>query len=514
MTSPPRTINYDALVDWDLDGNYTGPYDNVIEHVLATDTIAIAGQGRDQARGTSPPQIPTLAYALKNTDRRYSSENDGSPLTEKLRAGRPCQVRATSDTDWLLNSPDVLLDSPLYLLGGTLERAIFTGQIDALDEEPDPNRQRVRLKARGRLDRLAKTRVATQLHTDITTGQAMVNLLTAAGLSSSEYDVDSDMVANGRILSYWYGDGRDAKAQAFELWATEGYSAFIGEDDDGVIVVQGRNYRTLNARSQDVQSVFLDEATDGGLRHVGFRISPGLRDIINRPYVDIEPRAAASLAQVWSYTPVITLDGSGAATVQAKPSQPFTGAVTPVVTTDFTLSSGTVSVTLSRTSGALTEIQFSGGSAGATISDLRLRAQSYVSSGTERVETNVDVSDSITAYGEQPLQLDAWPGLAPADAVSLCDAMALAYMEPRAVVEIDVANVDVLHTYEILKLTVSDRIQVVCFHAGADLEVLIETRKHRITPTLHLLTLGCEKVVEGDWSLYDIGLYGSGLFGQ
>lgn len=513
MTSP-RTLTYEAVVDWDNNGNYTGTYDDVIEHVLAEERIAVTGQGRDQARGTAPPQIPTMVYALRNTDRRYSSENTSSVLAGKLLLGRPCQLRVIGGTDWLLDSADVSLSSSVYFLGGTTDRAIFTGELDGLDEEPEPARQRVKLTARGRLGRLSRARVTTQIYTDVTTGEAMEYLLIAAGLSAAEYTIDDDVIDNGRILSYWYGDGRDVYKQALELWASEGYSAFFGEDQDGVIVFQGRNYRTLTERSQEIQATYTDETTEGGLRHIGFRIQPSLRDIINRPVVEIVLRAAASLGVVWEYDETITLDGSGAASIIAKPSTPFTGAVTPVVTTDFTLSAGVVSVALSRTSGTMTEIQFSGGTAGATVSALQLRAQAFEETATIEAETLVDTTDSVTAYGERTVRLDVWPGLAPTDAISLCDAMVLAYQEPRAVVQVDIANVDGLHAHEILNRDIGDRIHVNCFQAGADIDVTIETKIHRIHPQLHTVTFGCEKVVEFDWALYDIDLYGSGLFGQ
>jgi hypothetical protein len=508
---------YASLVDWDNDGTYTGPYDDVSSFVLPAEQITISGQGRDQARATAPPQQPRMDQTLINLDRRFSSQFASSVLAGTLLPGRPTQFRVLPGVDWLLDSPDVAMDSPDHFMDGSGPTGVlFTGQIDVIDEEPTQWPPLVRITSHGRMARLERVRVETQLYTNVTTGAAMVALLAAAGLTGAEYSVDSDVITNGRILSYWYGDGSDALSQAYLLWSTEGYSAFFGETDAGVIIFQGRNYRTLSERSQEVQATFRDTRVDDDLWHVGFRLHPGMRDVINRPVVEeVVQRAAAALGVIWEYDPVLTLDGTGAAAVTARPSDPFTAAVAPVVTTDFTLSAGTVSVALSRTSGASTEIQFSGGSPGATVSALQLRASSLVQTGVVSAETLIDTSGSIATYGERSLSLDVWPGIALTDAVSLCDAMALAYAEPRPIVEFDFVAADAAFFAAIMTLQLGDRIHVVDFWAGADMDVLIEQRTHRITtgPT-HAITLGCEKVVEADWGLYDVDLYGVGLFGQ
>jgi hypothetical protein len=516
MSSP--SSRYTSLVDWDANGNYTGTYDDITHYVLPADTITVSGQGRDQARGTAPPQQPRMEQTLLNLDRLFSSEFASSPLAGNLLPGRPTQFRITIGNDWLMDSPDVPMDSPEHFMEGAgFAYALFTGVIDSIDEDPILGRNRVRLTSHGRLSRLERARVETQLYASITTGAAMQYLLAAAGLSASEYSIDSDVVTNGRILAYWYGDGSDAYSQALALWATEGYSAFFGEDEDGIILFQGRNYRTLSERSQEVQATFRDVLSGDDLWHVGFRLHPGIRDVINRPVVEIVQRQAAALAVVWEYgSNVLTLDGTGAASVRAAPSDPFVGAVAPSVASgDFVVSAGTVSVALSRASGASTEIQFSGGSPGATISTLRLRAQVMAVTGGVTAETLIDTSASIATYGERSLQLDALPGLALTDAVSLCDAMAIAYQEPRPVVELDTVNDERRVAVQIMRLLIGDRIHVVDSWSGADLDVLIEQRRHRITngPS-HLVTFGCEKVVEADWGLYDDGLYGVALFGQ
>lgn len=513
MTS--RTAEYQALVDWNNDGDFLDTNEDVAAYVLADESVSVSGQGRDHARGIAPPQTSTMEYALNNADRRFSYENTGSVLAGSLLPGRKTQLRALIGTDWLMESSAVLMESPDYLMEGVGSAPVFTGQIDVIDEDPGIGRRLARMTSHGRIGRISLISVVTPLYTQVTTGQAMGYLLAAAGLAASDYSIDSDVISSGRMLSYWFADGRDALALALELWATEGYSAFLGEDEDGVIVFQGRNYRTITSRSQVVQATFRDIETTSDYYHVGFRISPAIRDVINRPYVDqVVPRVLADLAVVWQYDTVITLGPTGGASVTAKPSDPFSGAVAPVAGADFTMSVGTVTVALSRDSGGLTDIVFSGGTAGAQVSALQLRAQALTASGSVTVETGIDTSASKAKYGERAQALAVWPGIALTDAQSLCDGMAIAYQEPRPIIEIDVVNADWPHLLQILARKVGDRIHVVDFQAGADLDATIESKAHRITggPT-HLLTMGLEKVVESDWALYDVDLYGTGLFG-
>lgn len=510
-----RVATYAVLVDWAGNGDFAGSYEDVTIDVDPEAGLTVNGQGRDQARGTAPPQQSILECVLRNDDQIYSSQNPLSPLAGKLLPGRLAQLRAATST-WLLDSPDVLMDDRDVLMEGGATQILFTGQTEEMAEHPTLPDRSVALSARGRMARLEKIRVDTILYENITTGTAMEHLLVAAGLNSSEYAVDGDVITAGRVLAYWYGDGRSALEQAYELWSTEGYSAFFGEDELGVIVFQGRNFRTLNQASQVVQATFRDQLTTGDLFHIGVRIIPGMRDIINRPYVEeVVLRTAQSSAAIWTYSQTITLDGSGAAVVRAVPNFPFKSAVTPAVTTDFTLSAGTVTVALSRSSGGSTDISFSAGTPGATITSLQLRAQEMRAVSTVRAETALDTSSSINKYGTRAQALDAWPGIAVTDAVSLCDAMAIAYQEPRPIVEIDVVNADISHLAQIINRRIGDRLHVVSAQAVADFDVTLETKKQWVTPgPTHWATFSCEKVVESGWGRYDIDVYGTGLFGQ
>lgn len=533
-----RLAVYSPQTSWDNSGDYNGPYDNLIADIDGEAGISIT-RGRDQARGRGNGRVASSDHTLNNTSRRYSAEYPGSPLVGQLLPGRPHRIGATCGSDVLMDAPDVFMDDEDKFVDGFASIYLFTGTIDDIEQRPALGERRVSVRSLGSLQKLQGRRISTHLYESITTGQAVVYALIAGGLTSDEYDVDGDMITNGRTLSYWYADDEDLDAVINRLvFDTEGYPAAKYERGDGTIAIEGRNYRTLADRSQIIQATFYDTNLSGdadmdaddvlmddsaavmdggtlGLYHVGVRYTPGIRDVINAATQEVITRTAQTSAAVWTYGQTITLDSSGAASVIAKPSDPFKTAITPVVVTDFTLSAGTVSVSLSRTSGGSTEIQFSGGTVGATITNLQLRAQSMLSVSTVRVGNQVDASSSQTAYGERSAQLNGWPGMTVGQAESLCDGVVIAYGDPRPLIEVDLVNGSGRLLRQIMGHEVSDRIRVIESHTGIDLELTIEQITHRIaTGRIHTATFACEKVVEADWGRYDVSLFGFGVYGQ
>ena len=77
---------------------------------------------------------------------------------------------------------------------------------------------------------------------------------------------------------------------------------------------------------------------------------------------------------------------------------------------DYTLDAGAVTVTvLPRERANRATIRLVAGSAGATISGLRLRGQPITSSGEDEVSARD--SGSVTAYGPHGLPYNVWAGL-------------------------------------------------------------------------------------------------------
>jgi len=537
-----RQATYLIQTSWDGSGDYTGASDDVTADVDGDAGVTIT-RGRDQSRGRGLGRVATTGHTLRNDHRRYSA--GGAELSASLLPGRPHRVGVTYGGTVLMDDASVTMDDALAIMDGRSTSYLFTGSLDDIQQRPALGERRVTVTALGSLLKLRGQRISTPLYQSITTGQAVAYAFAAAGLASTEYEIDADMTANGRTLAYWYADDEDLYDVVARLVLdTEGYPAYLGERGDGVIEVQGRNYRSLTTRCLIAQAVFWDRVTsdatgnalmddpdvqmddpdvfmDGGgygLYHVDFRYVPGIRDVVNDVTQEVVTRAAQSSAVVWTSGQTVTLDDAGAATVTAKPNDPFLSAITPSTGGgDFTLSAGTVTVALSRTSGGSTAIQFSAGTPGATVSNLRLRAQSYTATSTVRVGHTVDTVLSQSNYGVRSAQLNGWPGLTVLEATSLCDGVAFAYADPRPLIEIDVVNGDGAHLQQIMRLDVGTRIRAVDRHTGVSLELSIEQITHRITTgRIHRTTYACEKVVQSDWARWDEAIYDDleAIYGQ
>lgn len=86
------TFTYDVAVDWDYSGSgtadFTGTHDDITAYVMRCsgsqginkETENVASEGK-------------CSLTLRNTDRRFSPKNSGSPLYGKLLVGKPVRVR-------------------------------------------------------------------------------------------------------------------------------------------------------------------------------------------------------------------------------------------------------------------------------------------------------------------------------------------------------------------------------------------------------------------------------------
>ncbi|MCC7205722.1 MAG: hypothetical protein IT323_00350 [Anaerolineae bacterium] len=94
------TTTWTITVDWDRNGNFSGPYDDVTAYVISADWTLGMGHPFQEAADNS-----VLKLVLNNADRRFSPENGSSPLYGKLVPFRPVRIQSndgtTTRTHWV-----------------------------------------------------------------------------------------------------------------------------------------------------------------------------------------------------------------------------------------------------------------------------------------------------------------------------------------------------------------------------------------------------------------------------
>jgi hypothetical protein len=199
------------------------------------------------------------------------------------------------------------------------------------------------------------------------------------------------------------------------------------------------------------------------------------------------------------------------------------GAVAPVLATDYTVSGGTVSVSLAASSGLVAFITITATSGTPTVSGLQLRAQALTSAYETTVQNSVDASASITKFSPIPgadipipLQVDGWPEIDQPNAQAVCDAWVSRYMVQRPAVTITIRNADQAHVLQMLRRQVSDRITLVERNSGLSADVWINSIRHEISGD-HIggvtTILGCEKVEEVGGAVWDLSPWDTGVWG-
>jgi hypothetical protein len=339
--------------------------------------------GRDTARAQSPVSPGEATFSINNSSRDYSPNNASSPITGLVLPGRACFLKATHA-------------STTYTL--------FQGFLD--NYEVQPEEQAVSFTAVDALARLRGVNITTDLHTSIRAGEAIGVILDGVGWSGTARDLD----VGGSIFPYWWENSTDAYDALMKVLQSEGPPSIAFVDASGNFVFRDRHHRLTDAASVTSQATFKDSGTDSAGSVVfgsPFGFDAGWRDIVNVAEFSVDERAPSSAREViWQDESVINFAASEVVVIEAEATDPFTGAITPAADVDFTQVSGTVTATLSRTSGQVTAITLTAGAGAARIQDLQLRATPIPVVRTRKVSTSD--ATSITNYGTRN-----WPDDAP-----------------------------------------------------------------------------------------------------
>ncbi|GAA3852576.1 hypothetical protein GCM10023084_03510 [Streptomyces lacrimifluminis] len=491
---------YEMAIDWQNDGSFTNPYDNVTDDVL--DRGVTVTYGREQGRQLSPGAVGSAGMVLCNASRLYSPERADSPLADDIGPARPVRFQVAHD--------------------GTIY-PIFTGRIDDFNLRADYADRSATITALDGLSLLQGLDITTEILTAPRTGQIIDRILTAVGWTAPR-----DLDPGATHARYWWADSEDAFDALQAVVRSEGPPAIAYVAPDGTFVFRDRHHRLLDAVSRTSQATFAQPEFDcdgppvTGFGYTApFEYEHGWRDIINSVNLDIADRIANSEPSVvWEYGSPLTIVSGETIELEASASDPFTAAITPVAGTDYTVSGGTLSVSLTRTSGQSTGVRLTAIGA-VTVGGLQLRATSLPQSSVTKV-TQTDPS-SVSAHGERTYQQQV-PWVNSADALAVAQLVIAHYATRRPTVKLRVASCDDDHFEQVVTRTISDRITIVNAELGLDAGFFVETVTHTVDrmnperPPVHAVVLGCERVLQAATTTpftFDLAAHGfdDGYFG-
>jgi hypothetical protein len=492
-------------VSWDGSGDYTGDFDDVTNDVAASPGITI-DEGRDGTRALSPPKVNAFDFELHNEGRAYSQENPGSPIYQRVLTNRPVRISALHG-DGVLYRADALYRADGYYRGQGVYR-LATGTIDDVAQTTAIGAQRVRLSNLAAADMLIDKKITIGLRTNIRTDEAFTELLDVAGWPAAKRDI----TPGDTTLLYWWVDERQPWACILELLAAEGPGA-VYVDGDGVIHFEGRNYRTITARSMTSQASFSDLQPDAdALWFTALNYDPGFKNLINRATYATKRRALGSLTKVWEYGASLTLSSNQIMTLIARSSEPFQNAIVPQDTVDYAVSAGSVSLAMDDPDGLVAVITLSAGASGATVDGvtsegIQLRAEPLAVLSETTVQNSTDASTSIATYGERTHDVPGWPEIDAPAAEAVCNAWVSRYMVQRPQVTAVLRNADGNHVEQQLRRQVSDRIRLTETNTGLDADVWIESKRTTIAGAgAHMIQteLICEMAAALSGAVWDV----------
>lgn len=472
------------------------PYADVTGRTLARTALSWK-VGRDQARSLSAIAGGSMGLELDNRSRDYSPDNPASPLYGYLGPGKPAVVTAT--------------------FGGT-EYPLFRGVLDDYDIMPERAERSVKLTVLDLLGGLAQAKIFTDLYPSLQTGEAINKVLDAVGWPADARDIDQ----GATTCRWWCEDDTTALEAINRLVESEGPPGFCYIDGLGKVVFRSRHHRITEARSLSAQQTFSEGAA--GDPEPGFSppmsYNVGWRDLINDITVSVEDRRPEMLfSDAYTSQDTITLAPNEARDIQVRAQNPFLYAKTPVAGTDYTLLSGSMTVSLSRTSGQSTIIRVTAGGGGVTFEGLRMRAV-MVSSATTYQVHGQDV-DSIQRYGLKTSDTETslpWASLN--DVKAIVEVILGLRSERLPIVSIVVNNENNTRLGAVLGRQLSDRIHIKESETFTDHDFYIEQISHNIEQAgmLHTAEFGCERVREQVSNVFTFNDaargFDKGLFGR
>jgi hypothetical protein len=468
---------YHLALDWFRQGTYGGVYDDVTRAVDNNELVV--EYGRETASATSRSTAGKLTFGLNNPLRVYSPENTTSPLNGRVVPGTPTRLQVT-------------FESTIYTL--------HQGALDGVGADPNRAARTVSGESLDLWGQLGAEKLSTPLYRGLRTGEAIGRVLDAVGWKGPR-DLDPGVT----VMPWWWEEDTDAAAAVDKILASEGPPSIAYVQGD-TFTFRDRHHRLRRAASQTSQGLFTHivpagsgPAGDFKMLRDSFSYDHGLTAISNSVSFSVDQRAARPVAEVWSSEDPLVVGSGQTVQVVAQASDPFMDAVTPQSGVDFVLSSGTVTVTLSRTSGQSTTLFVTATSGPAVVTRLAVRATPIQVARTVKVSTEDQAS--IGTYGRR-----SWPGDAgfagADDAWAIAQRIVATYASNRPTITFSIAYVPgapslpARYMRQILQRRISDRISIRNDAMGLSGDYIIERITHTIRKLglIHRVEFACQAV--------------------
>jgi hypothetical protein len=467
--------------DWSRNGSFANASENVTQRLTGDISITL---GRNEPRATTDAGAGKMTFTLLNFDRVLSPENTVSPIYGRVLPG--------TNVQYLVTDPAT-----------AATRKLASGPIGDLDFDTTTAGRPVSVSVTDGWGTPGSEQLSTPVYSGQRTGYLIGVILDAIGWTGPR-----DLDAGATVVDWWWEEGNDAATAITNLVNSEGPPA-IAYVDGGTFIFRDRLHRLTRTASLVSQGLYTQRIPAGPVNNGDnkilrgtFSYDYGLKNILNSVTITVGQRQPTDTEVVWTTDEQINLVANEVRTYVAQGSDPFINAIVPVPIVmvadgvsvgDYTMTAGSVTMGISRTSGASCFITVTAGGAGAIVQGLALRATPLPVARTIQIQE--EDAASVATFTRKK-----WDGTAPwanqYDARAIAQRIIAVYAQPRPALTFSVANVSAAHLTRILACQISDRITVRNDEMALLADFWIENLSHLIRKNgiIHTLTIGCQMV--------------------
>ncbi len=498
---------YSITVKWNGTGTPTA-FDDMTSRVLTAGGLSW-GKGRDSSRSLSPTTPGEAAFVSHNRDGLYSPDLASGGLFGKLGPGKKVIITGTPTSE--------------------AARNLFTGFLDGYTINADPFGASVSFTAQDSLAVLSEETISMGVVQSSLPGALIGLILDEVGWPAPDRDIDPGTT----VISWWCEHDISALEAIQKIVASEGSPAFVDTDATGKFVFKDRNHRVLDSASTSVQATFRNTGTEP-LYSEPVTYDAGFKDLINSVEftVDVRTPDPVGMQPIWTNDEggIFTLGVAATKIFDIVSESPFYGAVAPDDPYDITspeeplndiaLTGGTVSTTISRTSGKTLRLTVTGLTGTSVIKRIRVSAVPIIVASTIQIisedATSIAANKIRSFSGEAPV----WAG--EHDAKAIADRVIYLRKNRTPIISFTLNNGSTERVQNSMDRQLSDRINFIEPVLGLASDFFIETIEHHVTTAggnsnSHEVVFGCEKALASDVAstvfILGTSLIGTGTLG-